>query len=361
MPISFSATPKHFVVVRLSAMGDVALLTGVLHHWWQHRNCTFTVVTKAAFAPLFQHHPAVREVISLHKEDLHGDRQREFFRQLAARFYGETLIDLHGTLRTRLLGCRWHGPVWRYPKLALARRLFLLSRGKFCQHALLRHNVTQRYWLAMPQDHANTHTPDTPTPLALRPQFFLSKAEKHRALTMLAPLGKASTAHALSSFPLVALHPFATHASKTWPLPVWQELATRLESHGIPYFWVGQDAKPHKTHAEQRHNFINRTHIRELLALLEQADMLVTGDSGPMHLAEGVGTPVVALFGPTCREWGFFPSGEHSLVLQTPQHCRPCSLHGKTRACQLACMKALSPADVDAAILGLWATISAHA
>lgn len=79
-------------------------------------------------------------------------------------------------------------------------------------------------------------------------------------------------------------------------------------------------------------DFTNRTDLRQLIALLAQADALVTGDSGPMHLASGVSTPVVALFGPTCREWGFFPTGENDRVLQAPLACRPCSLHGQNRA-----------------------------
>ena len=62
--------------------------------------------------------------------------------------------------------------------------------------------------------------------------------------------------------------------------------------------------------------------------VVHEADVLVTGDSGPMHLANGVDTPVLAMFGPTCREWGFFPSGPNDRVIQLDMPCRPCSLHG---------------------------------
>ena len=89
---------------------------------------------------------------------------------------------------------------------------------------------------------------------------------------------------------------------------------------------------------EQKRSFIGKTSLRELCALTANADALVTGDSGPMHIATAVGTPVLAMFGPTCREWGFFPSGEKDRVVQLDMPCRPCSLHGagscpKANAC----------------------------
>jgi ADP-heptose:LPS heptosyltransferase len=70
-----------------------------------------------------------------------------------------------------------------------------------------------------------------------------------------------------------------------------------------------------------------------------------------MHLAAAVGTPVVALFGPTTREWGFYPSGPCDTVLEQDLDCRPCSLHGTSR-CQRRgqCLEAVSPADVLKAI-----------
>lgn len=324
-------SPDHMVVVRFSALGDVALTTGVLMRWRETLGLSFTVLTRESFTPLFFHHPAVREVVGLKPDDLHGERQRRLFRDLAARFQGVPLVDLHGTLRTRLLTVRWRGPVRRYPKHALARRLFLLSGGRVGRDVLLRHNVPQRYSLALPHD-------DEPAPaVQLRPRLFLTADELARADELLAPL---RSAYAPCS-PLIALHPFATHAAKSWPLNVWRDFAALLDNRGLPYFWVGQGTPPEGGGRD----FVNRTDLRLLCALLARADVLVTGDSGPMHLAAGVDTPVVALFGPTCREWGFFPADGRNRILQIPMSCRPCSLHGK-RACPrgLACLTGLTPA-----------------
>ena len=95
--------------------------------------------------------------------------------------------------------------------------------------------------------------------------------------------------------------------------------------------------------------------ITVLCALLGSADAAVTGDSAPMHLADAAGTPVLALFGPTTREWGFVPSGDRDAVLELDLPCRPCSLHG-SGACphEHACLAQIHPetaADRLASIL----------
>jgi ADP-heptose:LPS heptosyltransferase len=74
-----------------------------------------------------------------------------------------------------------------------------------------------------------------------------------------------------------------------------------------------------------------------------------------MHMATGVGTPVVALFGPTVRAFGFFPYHARATVLAQDLQCRPCSTMGTAR-CPLGhhrCMVDLLPAQVAAAALRL--------
>ena len=66
-------------------------------------------------------------------------------------------------------------------------------------------------------------------------------------------------------------------------------------------------------------------------ALLKRARSLVSGDTGVMHMATGVGTPVVALFGPTVEAFGFFPYASRATVLELPLPCRPCSAMGGPR------------------------------
>ncbi len=74
-----------------------------------------------------------------------------------------------------------------------------------------------------------------------------------------------------------------------------------------------------------------------------------------MHMATGVGTPVVALFGPTVPAFGFLPYGGQSAVLQRDLECRPCSAMGSAR-CPMGhhrCLADIAPADVAAAVTRL--------
>jgi heptosyltransferase-2 len=79
---------------------------------------------------------------------------------------------------------------------------------------------------------------------------------------------------------------------------------------------------------------------------------VVSGDTGLMHLGTAVGTPVVALFGPTVEAFGFFPWRARATVLQRDLICRPCSAFGGDR-CPIdthACLVEITPAEVADAV-----------
>jgi ADP-heptose:LPS heptosyltransferase len=139
----------------------------------------------------------------------------------------------------------------------------------------------------------------------------------------------------------VAIHPYATHPAKTPRPEVWRNLIRNLEAQGEQVLILGRHDQP--LLAQAPYDLTNTTDLRATSALLSLCRVLVTGDSGPMHLATAVDTPVIALFGPTTKEWGFYPSGPHDVVHQSPCPKAPCSLHGQD-ACALgnACMKDVS-------------------
>ncbi|MBI3012912.1 MAG: glycosyltransferase family 9 protein, partial [Elusimicrobia bacterium] len=92
-------------------------------------------------------------------------------------------------------------------------------------------------------------------------------------------------------------------------------------------------------------NLCGKTDLKTLTSLISRCSLFITNDSGPMHLASAAGVPLVAIFGPTTRELGFFPLGDKSVVVELELPCRPCSLHGGDR-CPLKhfkCMRDLRP------------------
>ncbi|WP_316901638.1 glycosyltransferase family 9 protein [Pseudodesulfovibrio indicus] len=334
-PTAAERTP---VVFRLGHMGDVALITGVLSHWHRTHGETFVVVTREGNLPLLENHPAVTGTVGLTDKDLTDSGWLRRTGELARRFAGAPFYDLHGTLRSRMLALRWKGEVRRYPKFGITRRLFERTRSDRFRAKLETLNVPQRYALARD---------DAPPPReVLLPTVHLTETEQAEAATRLAPLS--------SSKPLVALHPYATHPSKQWPMESWIALTALLDGAGFDWFVVGRNQTP--LLPDHDRDLTNATGLRATCALLGRADLLVTGDSGPMHLAAGVGTPVVALFGPTARAWGFYPAGSRDTVLEHALACRPCSLHGAKQCTRgFECMTLTRPeAVLDAvrAVLG---------
>lgn len=105
------------------------------------------------------------------------------------------------------------------------------------------------------------------------------------------------------------------------------------------------------THNSELLNLAGKTTLRELISLISECDIFLSNDSGPMHIAYAVGTPLVAIFGST-DPWLTGPAGEGSIVLNSGLSCSPCF----ERICKendLRCMYAITTDDVYHALKGL--------
>jgi ADP-heptose:LPS heptosyltransferase len=324
------------LVYRLSSLGDVTLVSGVLDYWLRRHDLRFVLMTGHRYAELFEHHPAVLEVVGVSAQDLRPCAIASYFQNVAARFAGLGFIDLHGSLRSRFLGLLWRGPVRRYPKLSVQRRIFMHTRSPRMSESLCAVNVAQRYALALEAS--------APEARLLASKIYLTLDEMEQAACRLDGIFGGSRARP------VALHPYATHSRKAWPAEHWQKLMVMLDREHIPWMVVGQGKMDFLPEMDgDRRNLTNATSLRELCALLAQSALLITGDSGPMHLAAAVKLPVLALFGPTTREWGFYPTGTRDRVLELNLPCRPCSLHGAGGGGKdCLCMRGITPEQVFA-------------
>ncbi len=153
---------------------------------------------------------------------------------------------------------------------------------------------------------------------------------------------------------VAALAPGAAHATKRWPISHWQALAERLRGAGYRLVVLGgpEDRGAAQQLGPLAESAAGEFTLQETGACLARAKVLISGDTGVMHMATGVGTPVVALFGPTVRAFGFFPYHARATVLAQDLRCRPCSTMGTAR-CPLGhhrCLVDLLPAQVAAAV-----------
>jgi len=134
-----------------------------------------------------------------------------------------------------------------------------------------------------------------------------------------------------SGGPLVACHPISRWQSKLWPEVYFSHLAsdmaTRLQAT-VVFTGSPEDKNTisriiHDAGTDRVFSWAGTTGLRELAFLYKKAAIVVCTDSGPMHLAAAVGTPVVALFGPTAP-WRTGPYGDVHRVLRVDRDCSPC-------------------------------------
>ena len=129
--------------------------------------------------------------------------------------------------------------------------------------------------------------------------------------------------------PLVAINPMTTWKTKHWRNERFARVADQLLEKGMAVVFSGgpQDMQGieeiRAAMTGKAATLAGRTSLKDLAALYEMAAVLITTDTGPMHLAAAAGTPVVALFGPTAP-WRTGPFGEGHRVLRAEISCSPC-------------------------------------
>lgn len=122
---------------------------------------------------------------------------------------------------------------------------------------------------------------------------------------------------------VVGFHPGARNELRQWGAEKFLQVARRLkDSFPIKILWFQEPGETKLLHSDEL--IPVALPLREFVAVLSACKALVCNDTGPMHMASGLGIPVVAVFGPTQPEW-FGPLGLHDrIVIRRDIWCRPC-------------------------------------
>ena len=157
---------------------------------------------------------------------------------------------------------------------------------------------------------------------------------------------------------IVAIMPVVGGRYKLWPVERYAEIADWLTGSGHAVVLLGgsDGADPARViEAKNRSGHLldlaGRTSLAQTAGILERSDLSLSADTGIVHLAYGVGTPTVALFGSGLhRKWA--PPGRHHRIVRKGLACSPCTRMGYTPPCpyDVACMQEISVADVKASI-----------
>lgn len=176
----------------------------------------------------------------------------------------------------------------------------------------------------------------------LAPRIYVSTKER-------TIVGQILESEGLGKRQFIVLAPGSVWATKRWPY--YQELAELImrESNFDIAIVGGQPDREQANEIiavepKRIRSFAGKLSLIQSAAVMEMARLAITNDSAPAHMAAAVGTPVVAIFGPTVPEFGFAPFSDKSAVIENKGlYCRPCSSHGPNRCPEghFFCMKGI--------------------
>lgn len=343
--------PRRILVIRTDLLGDLVLSLPAVHA--MHRaypEATIDVLILAANAGVVKHDPAISRIVTYDPNIWR--RPGAFVRAASYKEFLGVLRDLRGArydLCLSLCG-DWASILAFFSK---ARRR-VGYRGEAYPFFMTDPVPGRRY-------RTRQHEVEYVLGVAKAAGGIVGEGQREPAMTVSAQ-AQAEVKALLAACGvqegdlLIAAHVGATNGmAKRWPLPYWAALADRLiEELGARVILTGAPGDAAMTGAvaaKMRHpplDFAGKTSVEQLAALLAACDLVISGDSGPLHMAGAVGTPVVAIHGPTDPTLSG-PAGKDATVLRLGLFCSPCydaSLWAECRFFNPVCMKGIPPDEV---------------
>jgi len=335
----------NILIVKLSAIGDVIhTLPSLAALRRAFPQAHITWVVEEAAAEIILNHPDLNQVlISQRKTWMKKMKEgqvrktlqeiKDFIRILRDRKF-DLIIDFHGLFKSAFL-------------------VFLSRGGRKIGYDSYQELSGLFYREKIKEDmnkHAVDRYLDFLTYLGVadcKPEFKIAIGEKNKEKVQTLLLED----HVQETF--IVVNPVAYWKTKLWDDERFANLCDRLGEvyPQMPIILTGQHSPSLEKirslcHRDDVINWEGRTTLKDLAELYQRAKLLITTDSGPMHLAAAMGTPVVALFGPT-NPLRTGPYGSGHVVIQEPLSCVPCFL----KECdKMTCMKGIT---VDAVMEGV--------
>ncbi len=306
---------KDILIIRFSSLGDVLLTTPVmdtLKAFYPHSRISF--VTKEQYAPLFKKNNSVDELILLGNGKYAG--LVRLLNKIKERKF-DLVIDLHKNLRSFIISSFIkYSEYYSLDKRTLERRALVWLKKNYIPEG---YHVVKAY-LETLKTIVNVDG-------ILKPRIHLGEDEIMQAQEYIKNKFNTSS--------VVTFAPGARWKTKQWRIEYFASLGDIIQRCSKSALLIVGDNDDRETSEKicalmkkQAVNLTGLLSIRETASFLKLSKVVVTNDSGLMHLAVATGTPVIAIFGPTVPAFGFYPLGERDVILEAKLDCRPCSLHG---------------------------------
>lgn len=330
------------MIIRLSSIGDIILTTALVRSVRkQFPNARISFLVKNEFSDLVKYNPYIDQVLTV--DTSLGKKGLQALRKLIRKEKFDWIIDLHKNLRSSYVKCG-AGAVFKtsYPKFIFKRTLLVklsINLYKSVQPVYL------RYFEAVKSAGVAYDGEGT--------DVFFHESEEAVVREKLTAEGYGQQSN------IVVICPGAKHATKQWIPERYIEVAKKLSDYTICLAGGKEDMQLcEEIKNEVGNGTINMAGKLSLLqsaALLKMARLCIVNDSGLMHLAQSQKTAVVAIFGSTTKELGFFPLETKSRVVEFPLSCRPCSHIGRDKCPKghFKCMLEIKTEDVFDAVKDL--------
>jgi len=350
------------LLIKPSALGDVIHTVPVLLKLRQrYPDAQIDWMMSPAIAEWVGHHPALNRVLEFDRKALVQPRKApalfwKLMKELTTGGY-DLVIDLHGQFRSAFFTLATGAPV----RIGFDRP----RRKSFSSLRQLPPEAYKHGWTGAREISwvAYSHHIAIPTLEAHAVDRYLWLGEmlgfSPEAPDFHVPIPAEAAAHAAELLaqhgavdrPLLLISPGTVWDTKRWRTDGFAEVARHFSSQGwsVAAIGSGNDCSVCNELVNMCPAVLNlcgQTKISELAALTQRADLCITNDSGPMHLAVALQRPVVSIFGPTDPLW-IGPYGRPHAVVRLNLPCSPCYLRS-IRQCPHghACMRDIEARDV---------------
>ncbi|MCB9057681.1 MAG: glycosyltransferase family 9 protein [Calditrichae bacterium] len=319
----------NILIIRFSSIGDILLTTPFVR---QVKNkfpdAHLTYVTKQEFAPLLKYNPYIDDLMlydaSTKLKGLYQLRDELSEKKL------KYIFDLHNNLRSSILVKNLSGTLSKIRKNKFKRAILVYLKWNLYREIK---PVSVKYM-------------DVGSGAGIRDdgkglELFL-RGEKNDIFQE----------NNLEKEQYICVAPAAAHYTKIWPLEYVKELLIRItQTSKLKVAILGSKSETILFKAlPETENII---HLAGKMSLLQSAQIIkyskgiISNDSGLMHMASALNKPIVAIFGSTVKELGFFPFRAESTIIQNDNlWCRPCSHIGREK-CPLSHFKCMREITVD--------------
>ncbi len=323
--------PRKFLIIRPGGIGDAVLLIPAIRVLYDnYPGAEITVLAEQRNGAIFSFCPFVTRILLY-------DRPKDLRKAVSDTY--DVIIDTEQWHRLSAVYARFAGAAMRMGFDTNGRR-------RLFTHAIPYSHDTYEAesFLTLLEPLGCSGSWPSATPFLQIPEPALQQADR----LMKSLPGKTH----------VVLFPGASIPERRWGAERFHELARRLCRHGLHVIVIGGpgDAAAGDAIVADGNgvSLAGRTSLAETAAVLSRASLLVTGDSGMLHLAVGLDVPTVSLFGPgIAKKWA--PRGNRHRVLNRNLDCSPCTRFGTTPACPLdaRCLKEIDCDAVEQAVVEL--------